>query len=79
MHEIQNAITKKTVAAFEPTIDYVVTKIPKWPFDKFATGDRILGTKMKATGEIMAIGRTFESSAAISALLSATVLSTSSP
>lgn len=62
LHEIQNAITKKTVAAFEPTIDYVVTKIPKWPFDKFATGDRILGTKMKATGEIMAIGRTFESS-----------------
>lgn len=62
LHEIKNAITGKTVAAFEPSIDYVVTKIPKWPFDKFAYGDRILGTKMKATGEVMAIGRTFESS-----------------
>lgn len=62
LHEIKNAITGKTVAAFEPSIDYVVTKIPKWPFDKFSYGDRILGTKMKATGEVMAIGRTFESS-----------------
>lgn len=62
LHEIPNAITKKTISAFEPAIDYVVTKIPKWPFDKFATGDRLLGTKMKATGEVMAIGRTFESS-----------------
>ncbi len=62
LHEIKNAITQKTIAAFEPSIDYVVTKIPKWPFDKFAHGDRILGTKMKATGEVMAIGRTFESS-----------------
>ncbi len=62
LHEIPNSITKKTVAAFEPTLDYVVTKIPKWPFDKFKHGDRILGTKMKATGEVMAIGRTFESS-----------------
>ncbi|MBQ3641049.1 carbamoyl-phosphate synthase large subunit [bacterium] len=62
LHEIPNYITRKTVAAFEPTIDYVVTKIPKWPFDKFKNGDRILGTKMKATGEVMAIGRTFESS-----------------
>jgi len=62
LHEIKNAITGKTVAAFEPSIDYIVTKIPKWPFDKFAYGDRILGTKMKATGEVMAIGRTFESS-----------------
>jgi len=62
LHELKNAITHKTVAAFEPTIDYVVTKIPKWPFDKFESGDRLLGTKMKATGEIMAIGRTFESS-----------------
>lgn len=62
LHEIKNAITGKTVAAFEPSIDYVVTKIPKWPFDKFAYGDRVLGTKMKATGEVMAIGRTFESS-----------------
>ncbi|MBQ4123458.1 carbamoyl-phosphate synthase large subunit [bacterium] len=62
LYEIPNSITQKTVAAFEPTIDYVVTKIPKWPFDKFKHGDRILGTKMKATGEVMAIGRTFESS-----------------
>ncbi|MDD3420393.1 MAG: carbamoyl-phosphate synthase large subunit, partial [Candidatus Gastranaerophilales bacterium] len=62
LHEIKNAITGKTVAAFEPAIDYVVTKIPKWPFDKFSYGDRVLGTKMKATGEVMAIGRTFESS-----------------
>ncbi len=62
LHEIKNAITKTTIAAVEPSIDYVVTKIPKWPFDKFKHGDRILGTKMKATGEVMAIGRTFESS-----------------
>lgn len=62
LHEIKNAITGKTVAAFEPALDYVVTKIPKWPFDKFSYGDRLLGTKMKATGEVMAIGRTFESS-----------------
>lgn len=61
LHEIKNSITNKT-AAFEPALDYVVVKIPKWPFDKFSTGDRILGTKMKATGEIMAIGRTFNSS-----------------
>lgn len=62
LSEIKNAITGKTVAAFEPALDYVVVKIPKWPFDKFATGDRMLGTKMKATGEVMAIGRTFKSS-----------------
>ncbi len=62
LHEIPNSITHKTVAAFEPALDYVVTKIPKWPFDKFDQGDRLLGTKMKATGEVMAIGRTFESS-----------------
>lgn len=61
LHEIKNSITNETTAAFEPTLDYVVVKIPKWPFDKFASGDRILGTKMKATGEIMAIGRTFTS------------------
>ena len=60
--ELKNAITPQILAAFEPTIDYVVTKIPKWPFDKFESGDRLLGTKMKATGEIMAIGRTFEAS-----------------
>lgn len=59
LHEIKNSITNKTTAAFEPTLDYVVVKIPKWPFDKFASGDRILGTKMKATGEIMALERTF--------------------
>ena len=62
LHEIKNSVTGKTSAAFEPTIDYVVVKIPKWPFDKFASGDRILGTKMKATGEVMAIGRNFCSS-----------------
>lgn len=61
LSEIKNPITQKS-AAFEPSLDYIVTKIPKWPFDKFASGDRILGTKMKATGEIMAIGRTFNSS-----------------
>ncbi len=59
LHEIKNSITNKTTAAFEPSLDYVVVKIPKWPFDKFSQGDRILGTKMKATGEIMAIGREF--------------------
>ncbi len=60
LDEIKNSITG-TTAAFEPALDYVVVKIPKWPFDKFSSGDRILGTKMKATGEIMAIGRTFNS------------------
>ena len=58
--EIPNAVTKKTTAAFEPTLDYVVVKIPRWPFDKFATADRRLGTQMKATGEVMAIDRGFE-------------------
>ncbi|MDA3846946.1 MAG: carbamoyl-phosphate synthase (glutamine-hydrolyzing) large subunit, partial [Vallitaleaceae bacterium] len=62
LHEIPNAVTKKTMASFEPALDYVVTKIPKWPFDKFAYADRTLGTQMKATGEVMAIDRTFESS-----------------
>ncbi|MCQ2958411.1 MAG: carbamoyl-phosphate synthase large subunit, partial [Candidatus Gastranaerophilales bacterium] len=62
LHELKNAMTKEITADCEPAIDYVVTKIPKWPFDKFESGDRLLGTKMKATGEIMAIGRTFESS-----------------
>ena len=59
--EIPNAVTKKTTAAFEPTLDYVVVKIPRWPFDKFSAADRRLGTQMKATGEVMAIDRTFES------------------
>ncbi|TMF27121.1 MAG: carbamoyl-phosphate synthase large subunit [Chloroflexi bacterium] len=60
LHEIPNAVTKKTTAAFEPALDYVVVKIPRWPFDKFAAADRTLGTQMKATGEVMAIDRTFE-------------------
>ena len=58
--EIPNAVTQKTTAAFEPTLDYVVVKIPRWPFDKFRAADRRLGTQMKATGEVMAIDRTFE-------------------
>jgi len=61
LHEIPNAVTRRTTAAFEPTLDYVVVKIPRWPFDKFPAADRHLGTQMKATGEVMAIDRTFES------------------
>ena len=61
LDEIKNAVTGKTYACFEPTLDYVVCKIPKWPFDKFYTAKRTLGTKMMATGEIMAIGNSFES------------------
>lgn len=61
LDEIKNAVTEKTFACFEPTIDYVVCKIPKWPFDKFTHAKRTLGTKMMATGEIMAIGNSFES------------------
>ena len=60
LDEIMNAVTKKTYACFEPTLDYVVVKIPKWPFDKFFGADRQLGTKMMATGEIMSIGANFE-------------------
>lgn len=60
LDEIPNAITKKTCAAFEPAVDYVVVKIPRWPFDKFRTVDRTLGTQMKSTGEVMAIGRCVE-------------------
>src|SRR5437870_2203663 len=60
LDEIPNAVTKKTTAAFEPALDYVVVKIPRWPFDKFAAADRSLGTQMKATGEVMAIDRSFE-------------------
>ncbi|MBM3940068.1 MAG: carbamoyl-phosphate synthase large subunit [SAR202 cluster bacterium] len=59
LDEIPNAVTKKTKAAFEPAIDYCVIKIPRWPFDKFATGDRVIGTQMKATGEVMAIDRSY--------------------
>ena len=62
LDEIMNAVTGKTYACFEPAIDYVVTKIPKWPFDKFFSAKRNLGTKMMATGEIMSIGNTFEAS-----------------
>lgn len=62
LDEIKNAVTGKTYACFEPTIDYVVTKIPKWPFDKFFGARRKLGTKMMATGEVMAIGNSFEAS-----------------
>ena len=60
LDEIQNAVTKKTTACFEPTLDYLVVKFPRWPFDKFVTADRTLGTQMKATGEVMAIERNFE-------------------
>ena len=60
LDEIANAVTQKTSAAFEPALDYVVVKIPRWPFDKFPLGDRQLGTQMKATGEVMAIDRSFE-------------------
>jgi carbamoyl-phosphate synthase large subunit len=60
LDEITNDITKKTPASFEPTIDYTVVKIPRWPFDKFVTADKHLTTAMKSTGEVMAIGRTIE-------------------
>ncbi|KJS21334.1 MAG: carbamoyl phosphate synthase large subunit [Clostridiaceae bacterium BRH_c20a] len=60
LDEIPNSVTDKTLAAFEPALDYVVVKIPRWPFDKFQSGNRKLGSQMKATGEIMAIGRNFE-------------------
>ncbi|MDR0842710.1 MAG: carbamoyl-phosphate synthase large subunit [Acidobacteriota bacterium] len=60
LDEIPNDITKKTPASFEPTIDYVVAKIPKWNFEKFKAADPTLGTQMKSVGEVMAIGRTFK-------------------
>ncbi len=60
LDEIQNAVTKKTLACFEPALDYIVCKIPRWPFDKFGTSDRRITTQMKATGEVMAIDRSFE-------------------
>lgn len=60
LNEISNEITGKTKACFEPALDYVVVKFPKWPFDKFVYASRQLGTQMKATGEVMAIGRSFE-------------------
>lgn len=62
LDEMKNPVTGTTYAQFEPALDYVVTKIPRWPFDKFENGDRKLGTQMKATGEVMAIGRTIEES-----------------
>ncbi len=60
LNEIKNAVTGTTYACFEPAIDYVVVKFPKWPFDKFVYAKRTLGTQMKATGEVMAIAPTFE-------------------
>ena len=60
LDEIPNAVTQQTLAAFEPALDYCVVKIPRWPFDKFPRGDRQIGTQMKATGEVMAIDRSFE-------------------
>ena len=60
LEEIRNEVTGRTFAAFEPTLDYCVVKIPRWPFDKFPAGDRRLGTQMASTGEVMAIERTFE-------------------
>ncbi|KRO18243.1 carbamoyl-phosphate synthase large subunit [Lacticaseibacillus saniviri] len=62
LDEIKNPITQTTFAEFEPMLDYVVAKLPRFPFDKFESGDRKLGTQMKATGEVMAIGRTIEES-----------------
>ncbi|MBN2098959.1 MAG: carbamoyl-phosphate synthase large subunit [Dehalococcoidia bacterium] len=60
LDDIPNMVTGKTMAAFEPALDYCVVKIPRWPFDKFAAGDRTIGSQMKATGEVMAIDRRFE-------------------
>ena len=60
LDEIKNDVTGKTCACFEPTLDYVVVKLPKWPFDKFVNASRMLGTQMKATGEVMSIAPSFE-------------------
>ena len=60
LDEIPNAVTGKTCACFEPALDYCVVKFPRWPFDKFVYADKALGTQMKATGEVMAIGQSFE-------------------
>ncbi|QOR68499.1 carbamoyl-phosphate synthase large subunit [Cytobacillus suaedae] len=62
LDEMINPVTGKTYSCFEPALDYIVTKIPRWPFDKFESANRRLGTQMKATGEVMAIGRNFEES-----------------
>lgn len=61
LDEIENKVTGKTLACFEPALDYCVVKIPRWPFDKFTSADRKITTQMKATGEVMALDRTFES------------------
>ena len=60
LDEIRNDVTKETPASFEPTVDYVVIKIPRWPFDKFVKANKVLTTAMKSTGEVMAIGRSYE-------------------
>ncbi|MGI6161646.1 MAG: carbamoyl-phosphate synthase large subunit [Christensenellales bacterium] len=60
LDEIENGVTGKTCACFEPALDYIVVKIPRWPFDKFTQADKQIGTRMKATGEVMAIGTNFE-------------------
>jgi len=60
LHELPNRVTGNTSAAFEPALDYIVLKIPRWPFDKFKLAERDIGTQMKSTGETMAIGRSFE-------------------
>ena len=60
LDELTNAVTGKTVACFEPTLDYCVVKFPRWPFDKFVYADKSLGTQMKATGEVMSISNSFE-------------------
>ncbi|WP_368659173.1 carbamoyl-phosphate synthase large subunit [Metabacillus halosaccharovorans] len=62
LDEMKNPVTGRTYACFEPALDYIVSKIPRWPFDKFESANRRLGTQMKATGEVMAIGRTLEES-----------------
>jgi carbamoyl-phosphate synthase large subunit len=61
LDEIENKVTGKTLACFEPALDYCVVKIPRWPFDKFTSADRRITTQMKATGEVMALDRSFES------------------
>ncbi|MGD0953940.1 MAG: carbamoyl-phosphate synthase large subunit [Methanotrichaceae archaeon] len=60
LDEIRNDVTKETPASFEPTVDYAVIKIPRWPFDKFVKANKVLTTAMKSTGEVMAIGRSYE-------------------
>ena len=60
LDEIPNEITRKTMASFEPTLDYVVVKLPRWAFEKFKLADPVLTTQMKSVGEVMAIGRTFK-------------------